>query len=770
MGRSNFYLMLGLPFDPPEEDIEEIKRGIEKKQHEWSRGTMDFKKGPVFREYMALLPEIKRVMLNPDLRKKEAADALSYISQSIRNYMAIAEKKGYLYENEVRFIADKCQVSYTVVEKVCKVPIRKENKVSSLPTHSDKFDHYQVFLVYLEALQKRDYYDYLRENKPYDKVRQMSAKELLGLANKMDREKGKYTSTESATEKLSAECKLTFSSEEGKQAYDEYLQWKNIQAVYEQIEVATRYSKVLEKNQREEAIRLLTEATNQREKAEDLLRIYMEQEHISIEREDKTVPIIESKRMPKKEVNHKGVSAKETVSRANYLYPRVVQIREEMSKLNYEEASRLLKETIEQWGNLPELMRIEDQLSAHKTKLYAMLNKVNQEIALKKYYTANQELINLKKDFPLYQNQLIETKINNGLVSGKNLLTQARTAKQEEIIVDALMDALEVCADYPGVMELLEKYPPKLYGTITVSVDSKQHCNYIHWNDIRKDAYIRYCVMRKIDAKPYHKKDGQMLGTVDGNSFVDHSIIPGEKYFYAVYAVRCGIYSNALVARMGAVNYCEVMNPSIVSNGTNVQISWEKMPLKATVEVYRGNGYVPAHIAEGMKITTVSTNGCVDRDIEPGNLYGYRVYTVYMINGEKHYSTGIALRVNAGMKGYESVSNLFTKDERVRINYYFEVKKLFSYPYQVILHVEPESYIRSLPPLVIVGSVNYAPLYKASGKVIAMLPSKEIEKDWTYTIKVKDLGDMKYLNLFLQREEDVKKVMLLLKEGETLNI
>ncbi len=68
MGRSNFYLMLGLPFDPPEEDIEEIKRGIEKKQHEWSRGTMDFKKGPVHREYMALLPEIKRVMLDPVLR------------------------------------------------------------------------------------------------------------------------------------------------------------------------------------------------------------------------------------------------------------------------------------------------------------------------------------------------------------------------------------------------------------------------------------------------------------------------------------------------------------------------------------------------------------------------------------------------------------------------------------------------------------------------------------------------------------------------------
>src|SRR5574344_569691 len=117
MAKSNFYLLLGLTLDPPEEDLEEIKKAIEKKQHEWSRGAMDFKKGPVFREYMALLPEIQRVMSDPGLRKKEAEEAYAITTKDIQNQLAIVAKRGFLYEAEILFIAKKCQVPPEMVEK-----------------------------------------------------------------------------------------------------------------------------------------------------------------------------------------------------------------------------------------------------------------------------------------------------------------------------------------------------------------------------------------------------------------------------------------------------------------------------------------------------------------------------------------------------------------------------------------------------------------------------------------------------------------------------
>ena len=755
MARGNFYLMLGLSLDPPEERLEEINKIIEKKQHEWSRGTMDFKKGPVFREYMALLPEIKRIMSDPILRQKEAEEAVTTVTEKIHTHLNIVSKRGYLYEAEIKYIANKCQVSPEMVVKVCQVPIRKEEKYTAWPIKPEEYDHFQVFLVYLEALQKKDYYDYLRKDKPYEKICRLSVRELLALASKMDREKGKYTSTESANEKLCAECKRTFASEEGRRSYDEYLQWKSIQIVYEQIEVATRYTKLLEKEQKEEAVRLLMEACGKREKAEELLNSYMEREHISNQREAISMSAMENKKPN---------------SRANYLYPKVVQIREEMGRLHYEEASEILKEAITQCGRLPELMRIEEQLSVQKSKLYTLINKVNEQIEMKKIYAANQELIHLKTEFPSYHNQCMEDKISHGLMCGKNFLEQAKSAKQEEVIISACMDALEVCKDYPGVIELLGKYPPKLYGTITVSVDSIHHCNYIHWNDTKKESYVSYCVMRKKDARPYHRQDGLVLGTVEENSFIDTSIVPGEKYYYAVYAVRCGTYSNGLISRGGSVNYCEVVDPHIRLNDLRVEISWSKIPTGAKVEVYRAKSYVPAHPSEGEKLTNISAKGCVDLEVVSGNIYGYRVYTVYIINGEKMYSDGIGLKINAGIRNYQPARLSMEKKEKIRVIYYFEVKKLLLYTHQILLHIQPERYIRSLPPMLIVGGDTHAPLYKYGGKVIAMLPEQEINGEVIYSIKYKELGDLHYLNLFLQREEDGDEVVLSLKGGETLCI
>lgn len=770
MAKSNFFLMLGLSFDPPEERIDEIERAIKKRQQEWSRGAMDFKKGPVFREYMALLPEIQRVMLNPTLRKKEAEEALVIATNEIRNQLTIVAKRGFLYEEEVRYIAKKCQASVEMVEKVCQVPIRRENKEIMGLNRPGEYDHFQVFLVYLEALQKKDYYDYIRREKPYEKVRRLSTKELLLLANRMDKEQGKYTSTESTSEKLCAECRRTFASEEGRKSYDEYLQWKSIQAVYEQVEVATRFTKVLEKEQREEAIKLLCGICGERQRAEELLGYYLEKEHISSPKEIVSSPIEPPKVRVNASSKYRNKGEKECATRADYLYPKVVRIREEMSQLKYEEASQLLQEAIKQCGELPELMRIQDQLSSQRKKLYGFVSKVNEEMERKRFYSANQELIALRKEFPYYQDPQMEAKISRGLLSGKNFLEQAKAAKQAETVINACMDAFEACPDYPGVMELLAQYPPKLHGTIAVSVDSIHQCNYIHWNDNHKEAYIKYCVMRKKDARPFHRQDGTVIGTVDGNSFVDQDIVPGERYYYSVYAVRCNTYSNGLVSTNAVVNYAEVMNPTIAITGGKVCIGFGKVPTGARVEVYRKVGFVPAHPSEGERVENVTAKGVIDKEIEPGNLYGYRVYAVYQVNGEKQYSNGIPLRINGGLEGFEPASGRMGENNRIRVTYYFEVKKLFLYPYQVLLHVRPERYLKTMPPMLIVGGVKHAPLYKTGGKVIAMIPSQEVKEEITYAIKYKEIGELKYLNLFLQREEEDTQVVLSLKAGETLCI
>lgn len=785
MARGNYYLILGLSLDPPEERIEEIKRVIEQKRHEWSRGTMDFKKGPIFREYMALLPDIEKVMSTPCLRKKEAEEALTIIEAKILEQLAIVSRRGYLYEEEIKYIATKCQVTTEMVELKCQVPVRRQPEETQGLIRPREYDHFLVFSVYLEALQKLDYYDYLRKDRPYERVCRLSARDLLRLVHQIENDSGKYTYTDSANEKLCAECKRTFASEEGKKVYDEYLEWKKIQAVFEQIEVATRYTKVLEKEQREEAIKRLRQICGKEQRARELLEFYMKKEHI-VSAEDTKKPIQErakkpmqgdtkkpmqgGTRKPMQEGIKKPLQMENNKTRASTLYPRVVRIREEMSQCHYEEATRLLEEAITQCGSVPELMRIEDQLSGKKKALYAMLNHINEDMDKKRFYSANQELIQLKKEFPTYQNRLIEAKITHGLICGKNYLTQAKMAKDEESLICDCMDALEVCADYPGVMELLEKHPPRLSGTIGVSIDSIHHCNYIQWNDNKKEPFISYSILRKKEARPFHRQDGTVLGTVSGNSFVDHSIVSGEIYYYAVYAVRCGVYSNGLVTPTGYCNYCEVENPSTKTGIDSIELTWSRVPRGAVIEVYRKNNYVPDYPKDGIRVFNVTEKGCKDMDVTPGNLYGYRIFAVYNKNGEKHYSSGVPFKITFGVPGFQPATKAFVEKEKIRITYYFEVKKQLLSSNKILLHVKPEQYIRTMPPLLVVGSMGEAPLHKSSGKVITILPAQELKEELVYTIKYKEIENINFINIFLQREEDNKEYQLTLKRGESLQI
>lgn len=71
----NYFILLELPFDPPENDTKKIEAAIAKKQSLWTRDLINPAKKPKASRYLAQLNNIKRVMLNPDTRKEEAEKA-----------------------------------------------------------------------------------------------------------------------------------------------------------------------------------------------------------------------------------------------------------------------------------------------------------------------------------------------------------------------------------------------------------------------------------------------------------------------------------------------------------------------------------------------------------------------------------------------------------------------------------------------------------------------------------------------------------------------
>jgi hypothetical protein len=122
MNRVNFYHLLGLPISPPENDPQKIREVIRKKQTEWSRYRNHPTKGMRVRQYIGLITEIERVMLDPDLREKEATEARRLLLEKARKKLTAADRhvglllsKGWITAEEVTWLAAKHRINKRTV-------------------------------------------------------------------------------------------------------------------------------------------------------------------------------------------------------------------------------------------------------------------------------------------------------------------------------------------------------------------------------------------------------------------------------------------------------------------------------------------------------------------------------------------------------------------------------------------------------------------------------------------------------------------------------
>lgn len=136
MDRENFYILLELPIDPPETDLEAIEAAITKKQAEWSRLRNHPTKGLQAQQFIGMIPEIRRVMSDPGLREEEAAAAKTHAETDkagkigeIDRHIDILMGKGFISKEETIRLA----TLHSMTEKDIQDRIRlKKNEKFSL--------------------------------------------------------------------------------------------------------------------------------------------------------------------------------------------------------------------------------------------------------------------------------------------------------------------------------------------------------------------------------------------------------------------------------------------------------------------------------------------------------------------------------------------------------------------------------------------------------------------------------------------------------------
>jgi hypothetical protein len=108
----NYYLLLELSIDPPEEDPDVIEDAIKKKQALWSKNRNHPTKATQAQQLIGLIPEIRQVMTDESLRKREAKEAKAILLDQqkdaytrIDRHLAILLGKGSVNKNEIAKLA-----------------------------------------------------------------------------------------------------------------------------------------------------------------------------------------------------------------------------------------------------------------------------------------------------------------------------------------------------------------------------------------------------------------------------------------------------------------------------------------------------------------------------------------------------------------------------------------------------------------------------------------------------------------------------------------
>ncbi|MGE0084657.1 MAG: DUF1566 domain-containing protein [Desulfococcaceae bacterium] len=112
MEEKNFYLLLELSTDPPEENPEIIEEAIKSKQALWSKQRNHPTRGTLAQQYIGLIPEIRKVMSDPKLRRMEAQKAKKIflekekgVFSKIDRHIGLFMSKGDISKSEIRKIS-----------------------------------------------------------------------------------------------------------------------------------------------------------------------------------------------------------------------------------------------------------------------------------------------------------------------------------------------------------------------------------------------------------------------------------------------------------------------------------------------------------------------------------------------------------------------------------------------------------------------------------------------------------------------------------------
>ena len=672
----NWYIILELEFDPvPVHDEAVIEERIIEKSRFWSsKMNTDPFDGPKFAIYHQKLPQIRKDMIGAqNIRARLVKEACEAVYAPIDKVVKRVGLKGEITKDELKKMAARFKVSVETVERRAGAFGIKigEGKTADFQAIYDKYykNRPQLANVYdgmipdLKPFKVDNLYDFLGAG------RNLSTSDLLDKAVKKRLTFQKHDAISGSGLMLCGQCEEAFKDKSSKTIYDAYLDYQQRKSILDEAkELSAIQSGRLSEENGNYSIGKLTAIFKDIKLAQEVFTAFCEVEGIffsPIKEDGKAGKLVVCRCGSTNDVSSGrelcgACGLKLNIECPKCKTPNEARIKickcgfdlenidrsvalcelaqNDMSAMDFKAAKIHLSDAEKLWPGNAKIAPLRQMLTELKERIGDKPEKMRAAADEGRFHEAGKMYDDIKKLFSEFNEPELDSRIQGALAAAAEALNQAKAAKSERDIIDFCDKAYELCKDFPGIAEVMAKFPPQTPTRLNVVTDGIAKTNVISWDKSVTEGMVHYTIVRSKDIAPVSIGSGEVLGRISSCEFSDTKPEAAAKYFYAVFAERAGIRSKPLVNASPIMNFFEVSDLMAITGDSSMELKWGALPDGATAEIYRKKG-----AAKEERIHSTTAVSHLDGGLENDSSYTYVVRLVYNVDGKKHTTKGITV-------------------------------------------------------------------------------------------------------------------------------
>lgn len=680
----NFYFLLGLSINPPEENEQVISQAIETTRNKWNNALNSNEN--YYRNLIAMLPQIREVMLNAASRRAEARKAQQIQAEQIQ--LCLGDLNMVITGNRIKPAAYQKVLEKYAVYGITDAQIRSKLKV---PVQDDEAAEQKVELPMpdpmimkkitksLGILKKATLYEVL-ECSPTD-----SCQTLIAAAEQLYRQASMQpnkTAEVGAQQDLAGRCKTFFKDEAAKQKYDNYVRYTRYPDVLERLTtIAKNNDKTISTSSYDQLLSYAcdTHGISVSEAAEYIklccaVNSYDLGDNMKIvcaacgaENSAKAAQCIKCHKplhvyCPKCGTDNNNVAQHCAKCHFSLLdmpraLPLIAKAKEALKQHQLATAEQAVMQAEELWPNHPDLVEAKTRLAQMQQQESDALGGIRAAIEKKEIVLAR-DLLTRARNNGIAPPAEYAAHVKAVLEGVEQSISQARALPPEEAF-SLILEARSHVVDHAELNALMRSYPPDAPARLSAALNQRSVT--LTWPASASQGSVQYKVLRKQNQPPASPSDGEVVYSGGALTCGSHNLPMDQEFYFAVYALREDVCS--LQAAVSAPVAC-VSAPSniqYVPGDSQLMLSWEVAPTVVDMQIIREGTGAPT------MLVNVHRDNVTDTHLENGRQYTYQLNALHQINGHTYRSEAAVLRATP-MPDAKPVTDLAVTSDDILYN------------------------------------------------------------------------------------------------------